>query len=127
MTQIIDRLWIGNWQEAKGARGFRVVTVAIDAPFRGHHVFGLYDGPGNTQALFDEAVKAVVELHRAGHQVVVHCVSGRSRSGAVAVRAIGSLRNIGLCEAYDLTAVKHDRLRIHPALSELLLQSFKSA
>lgn len=103
-------------------RGDFVITVALDSPFLdGDQKFGLIDGPGNSAALFWDAVEAVrtaVEEQR--KPVFVHCVSGRSRSVAVCVGAYRQLKRINLCEAYDQVIMKHDRSRIHPHISKIL-------
>lgn len=119
--EIIPGLWVGNWQSAQKSEGMHVITVAIDSPHIGHEHFKLVDGPGNPPELFAAAVDATVKaVEQYGKPVLVHCVGGRSRSCAVAARAVARLRKINIHEAYDLLIAKRDITRIHPALSWLL-------
>lgn len=123
MTELIPgKLYVGNWQEAQNASlNFFIVTVANDSPFVGNAQFGLIDGPGNSIDLFWEAVESVTELVKENRgPVLVHCVSGRSRSVAVCVAAYRQIQGINLCEAYDQVIAKHDRSRIHPHLSKII-------
>lgn len=122
MTEVIQNLFIGNWQEAKKASllGMRVITVAIDSPYVGNEHFNLIDGPGNEKAIFDSAVDSVVKAHSEGKRVMVHCVGGRSRSGAVTCAALARILGKSICESYDMIAARHDPIRIHPALSGFL-------
>jgi hypothetical protein len=87
-NKVIDRLYIADWQEARDARSPRLVkvTVAKDSPYVGDYYFPLIDAedPGNGDVL-REAVRKVDELMRQGNTVMVHCVSGISRSAAVVI------------------------------------------
>ena len=124
-AEIIPGLWIGNWQSAETClreAGWHVITVACDAPVTGAEKFPLVDGPGNEPALFAAAVEATERAMREqANRVLVHCVSGRSRSGAVIVKTLARLRGWSVYEVYDETTRRYDALRIHPALSLLLL------
>ena len=123
MTEIIERLHISNWQGAKAANGMFVSTVAIDAPFIGNVHHKLVDGPGNNPSLLWEAIKEVVEKHQIEEEnVLVHCVTGRSRSAAVIVGALMQLKEMNLCQAYDFMIAVNPSTRIHPFLSELLIK-----
>lgn len=125
MTELIPRLSIGNWHEARDARGFYIITVAIDYKFVGHRHFHLIDGPGNTKEIFDAAVEEVCDAYGKGENVLVHCVGGRSRSAAVIVAAAVKLTGRPLCEVYDELLRKYDCVRIHPYLAILLLDYVK--
>lgn len=122
MTELIPRLFIGNWHEARDAKDFHVVTVAIDSHFVGHQHFKLIDGPGNSGELFGEAVDAVVAAYAAHEKVLVHCVGGRSRSAAVIVAAAHLLTGEPFCTVYDRLLQLHDQTRVHPHLGLLLLE-----
>lgn len=128
MTELIPRLHISNWHEAKDSRGMHVVTCAHDSPFVGQEHFKLVDGPGNSADMLVAAVEAVCAAYRAGKNVLVHCVGGRSRSAAVVVAAAKVLTGKSLCEMYDLLLAKHDftggGARIHPYLSVLLVEKY---
>lgn len=127
MTELIERLFIGNWHEARDARGFYTITCAVDSQFIGHEHFKLIDGPGNSQEEFDAAVNAVCKAHKDGQNTLVHCVGGRSRSAAVIVAAATRITGRPLCDVYDELLRKHDGpgygARIHPYLAMLLLFS----
>lgn len=120
MTQLTETLYIGDWHEAKRCSDKGIITVAIDSEFIGHEHYKLVDGPGNDPNLFYEAIDAVVRSAKV-RPTLVHCIAGRSRSAAVAVAAISDLLDIGVCSAYERLIKLHDRTRIHPALSRLLL------
>ncbi len=127
MTELIPKLYIGNWHEARAAQGFYIVTVASDSLFQGDAFFPLIDGPGNSQELFDSAVDTVVKLYPKMDRVLVHCIGGRSRSAAVIVAAATRLTKRPFCEVYDELLRLHDftggGARIHPHLSTLLLKN----
>lgn len=120
MTEIIPNLFIGNWQQARDSQGFHVVTVAVDSPHTGHEKFPLVDGPGNSSEVFQNAIKHVVAAYLRDQKILVHCVSGRSRSAAVIVGAIKELWQCSYDHAYDRLISQHDKTRIHPALGQLL-------
>lgn len=123
MTEVIPRLFIGNWHEARdNSEALHVVTCAHDSPFTGHAKFDLIDGPGNEAALLRAAAQYVVEAYERGERVLVHCHGGRSRSATVVTLALTKITNKPLCEVYDLLANAHDRTRIHPHLSILLFE-----
>lgn len=123
MNQVIDRLHIGDWQDAKKSRGYYIITVAIDSPFIGDEHYGLVDGPGNDPQIFADAVEAVCRaLRQQPKPVLVHCIAGRSRSASVVIAAVKKSTGRNLCEAIDLVFVKHDRTRIHPHMARLLLE-----
>jgi len=100
-----------------------VITVAHDSPFHGHEKFDLVDGPGNDPTVFKAAVTAVCNAAINGNKpILVHCHGGRSRSAAVLVAAIARLNNLSVFEAYERVIAKHDPVRIHPAMSKLLME-----
>ncbi len=126
MTELIPRLFIGNWHEARDAQGFHIITVASDSPFVGHQHHKLVDGPGNDKKVFKSAVNDTCEAYKRGDKVLVHCIGGRSRSAAVIVAATTLLTGKQLCEVYDELLRKHDGpgigARIHPHLAVMLLE-----
>lgn len=125
MTEVIDKLFIGNWHDAQrqmvGSPRMHVVTVAQDSPITGDKKFSLVDGPGNPPELIIEAAKYVAEVHERGEQVLVHCHGGRSRSGVVTTAALMLITKKNLCECYDLLKDQHEITRIHPYLSLILI------
>lgn len=98
INHIYDNIYIGDWQEAKYAfeRGERVhgekfdeiFTCAKDSPFIGNHFYGLVDGPySENERLLASAIDDLLEIRNEDWQlnkmILVHCVSGFSRSVAV--------------------------------------------
>lgn len=129
MTELIPRLFIGNWHEARDRHhkdGLHVVTVAVDSEYVGDAHFKLIDGPGNSKEEFDGAVDYVCRVYNNMERVLVHCVGGRSRSAAVIVAAAVKITGRPFCEVYDDLLRKHDGhgvgARIHPHLSAILLE-----
>lgn len=123
MTELIPRLFIGNWHEARSARGFHVVTCAIDSEFVGQQHFKLIDGPGNAPEIFASAVQAVYDAYFKHEKTLVHCVGGRSRSAAVIVSAATKITGQSMCAIYDTLLRLHDCTRIHPCLAPLMLEN----
>lgn len=127
MRHLNGKIYISGWDTASKAMNSGgltyVITVATDSPITGHQMFHLVDGPGNDPAVFNAAVNAVVKAAQDENEkvILVHCVSGRSRSAAVCVAAIAKLNNISICEAYDRCIATDDKIRIHPAFGKLLL------
>lgn len=132
MTELIPRLFIGNWHEARDrhhTEGLHVVTVASDSQYIGDAHFKLVDGPGNSREEFEAAVDYVCCAYNNMHRVLVHCVGGRSRSAAVIVAAAVRITGRPICDVYDTLIHAHDGTgwgaRIHPHLSQLLLEVLK--
>jgi hypothetical protein len=112
-SQITDRLWVGSYHDARECLedpNFLVVTVAWDAPVKGHHVYGLTD-PGLTdedKKLFPLAVDKVCHLlATTDKHILVHCYSGINRSVSVCIATLMKTEGISLFLAYD----KIDRVR----------------
>lgn len=123
MTEVIPRLFIGNWHDAKQLMStMHVVTVAEDSPVTGAAKFGMVDGPGNPPELLIEAARHAAEAHAQGKIVLIHCHGGRSRSGVVTVAALMRITGKTMCECYDLLKDKHEITRIHPHLAQLLFE-----
>lgn len=122
MTEVMPRLFIGNWHDAQRQMGnLHVVTVAHDSPVTGDAKFGMVDGPGNPPELLLDAAKHAAQAHADGKSVLIHCHGGRSRSGVVTVAALMIITQKPLCECYDLLKDRHEITRIHPYLSLLLM------
>jgi protein-tyrosine phosphatase len=121
-SRVIDRLYIGDWQEARDASSPNLVkvTVAKDSPFMGDYYFPLVDAddPNNEKPLRD-AIQKVDELMRQNKTVLVHCVSGVSRSCAV---VMGYLIVNGITFDESLSFAKQARPIVNPEpdLLELL-------
>lgn len=123
MNQVVDHVYIGGWQDAQKARNMHVVTVAIDSPFVGNAKFDLIDGPGNDPEIYRAAVSHVLARINSGTPVIVHCVSGRSRSAAVLCSALARHMQTDFNAAYSLVKQARDETSIHPALYDLHLKT----
>lgn len=123
MTEVMPRLFIGDWRDAERSIGqLHIVTCAHDSPITGNAKFGLVDGPGNPPELLIAAAEYAAEAYIKGKQgVLIHCHGGRSRSGVVMVATMIKITGKPLCECYDLLMNRHEITRIHPYLSLLLL------
>jgi len=84
---IIDNIYIGNWQDAQyHQREFKeIFTVAKDSPFVCNHFYGLVDGsyPENEKMLNFAIVDLIETRLQNKEKILVHCVSGVSRSTTV--------------------------------------------
>ena len=124
-SKVLSGLWVGDWQDAKADQQLVKVTVAVDSPFIGQYHFHLVDGPnpGNREAMAD-AVKTVGQLRDGGTQVMVHCVSGISRSPAVVVGYL--MHTYGLDYDGALSLVRKSRPIANPvpALEELVKEIY---
>ena len=124
-TKVSDWCWIGDWQDASRFRRAvpdgRIVTVANDSPVLGHYVYPVVDGfaQGN-DVLFFEAMDKIVELKRSGRKVLVHCVSGISRSPAALIGASMKVRHIDYDTAYGELRELRPSINPHPCFVALL-------
>lgn len=123
MTEVIPRLYIGNWRDAEQhINSMYVVTVAHDSPIIGNVKFNLIDGPGNDIKVLMEAVTHAYDAYHRGEKVLIHCHGGRSRSGTVLVAVLAKITGRNLCECYDFVLSKHHETRIHPYLAIMLME-----
>jgi predicted protein tyrosine phosphatase len=122
LSKVTERLYIGDWQEARDAVAPNLVkvTVAKDSPYVGDYYFPLIDAndPNNMRVLND-AIRTVHVLMKQNRTVLVHCVSGISRSCVV---IMGYLNLIGIPLEESLMMVKKARPVVSPEpdLIELL-------
>lgn len=76
-------------------------------------------------ALFKDAIQAVVSAYRDGKKVAFHCGGGKGRTGAVAA---GVLLELGLCSTLDEAEAKAKAIRpivnIKPDQREALLHLY---
>ena len=97
MDQITDKIWIGNYldardKEAQSRAGIRSI-LCLDGCMEGSkaeelgveriEVVQLIDGTGNSPERFLRAVRLAKELSARHGPVLVHCHAGQSRSAAV--------------------------------------------
>ena len=90
INHIIDNIFIGDWQDAKyHHKEFdEIFTVAKDSPFIGNHYYPLVDGPyPDNERLLTNAIDDLLEIRnkdwRLNKMILVHCISGISRSTIV--------------------------------------------
>ena len=89
-SEILPWLFVGNWQEAQTLSRDEWVTFtcAHDSPFKGTFFYPMRDGADCPPNLIDEAAQQIkdAEPFLNGRKILVHCMSGFSRSPAVVVR-----------------------------------------
>ena len=87
IQHIIDNIWIGDWQDAKKYwREFdKIFTVAKDSPFIGEYYYPMIDGSysENERLLYRAIFDLVTYRSNNMGNVLVHCISGISRSTTV--------------------------------------------
>lgn len=87
LQHVIDNIWIGDWQEASHHwREFdKIFTVAKDSPFMGDYYYPMIDGPysENQRLLYRAIFDLFAYRSKNNGNVLVHCVSGFSRSTTV--------------------------------------------
>ncbi len=135
MTQITDKIWIGNSQDAKNIQALKdagitaILNCAIDlAPALGwkdgfkHYHIGLVDGPGNGRLIYHAAASILYHLMES-EKTLVHCHEGRSRSAMVVAMALASKLHEGhmsmIPQMIDFVKEKRPIVDIHPAHLEL--------
>lgn len=106
IQHIVDNIFIGDWQDAKyHQKEFdHIFTVAKDSPFIGHHYYGLIDGPyPNNEILLSNVINHILQIrykdYALNEKILVHCVSGISRSVAVVA---GYMSIKGYCSVDDV-------------------------
>jgi protein-tyrosine phosphatase len=135
MDKITDQLYIGSWQDAAPHRKHlilqnkitAVVNLAIDHddkwaafPHAFYFKVGLIDGGGNPSHYLDAAVNLVSHLLTHGDTVLVHCISGISRSAYVSTRVLAT-QNKPYQETYNMIMAKRPRtVGMSPFFKELL-------
>lgn len=122
MDRITDRIWIGNYLDAKdretlAAAGIRSIlsldgsqegVTTEDAGLARIEVVELIDGAGNPPEKFLRAVRLLRELAAQQHPVLVQCHAGRSRSAAVVCKYFMMAEGLSLAEAMTRIASKRD-------------------
>jgi hypothetical protein len=123
-SKVVEGLYIGDWQDARDALGpsnLVKVTVAKESPFIGDYYFPLVDAEDTSnEAVLMEAIKKVDELLRQKKVVLVHCVSGISRSCAVIVGYLNLMRGLPLEQALSTVEKARPAVNPEPDLMELL-------
>ncbi len=88
ITMITDRIGIGDAGDARqvppGIDACLNTAIDLDIPLTGGNVYrhkvGLFDGPGNDDAILISAVLVLHALNKRHNRVLVHCQEGKSRS-----------------------------------------------
>lgn len=89
INYIIGNVYIGDWQDAKyNNKKFNdIFTVAKDCPFIGNHFYPMVDG--TYEKNYELMVIAINDLLKTSldkeKNILVHCVSGFSRSTTVVI------------------------------------------
>lgn len=122
MDRITDRIWIGNYLDAKdrdalAAAGIHSIlsldgsqegVKAEDAGMVRIEVIELIDGAGNPPEKFLRAVRLLRELATQHHSVLVQCHAGRSRSAAVVCKYFMMTEGLNLGAAMTRIASARD-------------------
>ena len=97
------------------------ITVALDSPYVGDYHFPLVDGPHPDNSVhMKAAIQKVSELLSAeGNMVLVHCVSGISRSATVVIGYL-MLKGLSLDEAMNMVKKARPVINPEPDLLTLL-------
>jgi dual specificity phosphatase 12 len=133
MDSITDRIWIGNYLDAKdrvvlGSAGIRSM-LCLDGCMAGVkaeelglervEVVELIDGAGNPPEQFLRAVRLLGVLVARHAPVLVHCHAGQSRSAAVVCKYFMQAEGNSLAEAMRRITCKR-RVAIIAGLQEAL-------
>ncbi len=123
LSFIIDNIYIGELKDAyKNQKDFEVFTVAKGSPFRSEqHYYPLVDGyyPKNYNILLDAIYDLIVTRQTYNGDIMVHCISGISRSSAIVTGYIMA-KGYTLEEARNYVENQRTIANINPALLELL-------
>lgn len=122
IQEIIDNIYIGNWQDAiQHEKQFRdIFTVAFDSKYKANHFFPLVDGPysGNEDILNNAIYDLVKTRNKHKNKILVHCISGISRSSTV---VIGYMLNKGYDVDGAIKFVKINRNIAEPTTALIVL------
>ena len=121
INKIRDKIYIGNWQDAKKATDCIKFTVAVDSPYRGEYYFRLID---SGDADYKELLKAVFTLYRVrmidDRPILVHCVSGVSRSVIVVAGYLVYRYDCSMDKPIDYIKKKRPTANVNSGLTQLL-------
>src|SRR4051812_9770803 len=113
MDSIIDKIWIGNYLDAKDRAALMDAGIhsilcldgclagvrAEDLGVERTETVELIDGAGNPPEKFLRAVRLLGELVAKHAPVLVHCHAGQSRSAAVVCKFFMQEEGISLADA----------------------------
>ena len=133
MDSITDRIWIGNYLDARDPVAQRKAGIrsilCLDGCMTGTkpdelgveriEVVELIDGAGNPPETFLRAVRLLRELSRKHAPVLVHCHAGQSRSAAVVCKFFMQEEGNSLADAMRRITSKR-RVTIIAGLQEAL-------
>lgn len=117
LAQIEEGVWQGNVNDAAMVSKARemglieketvILTVTIGSPLKGEYVFELIDEPGKCDyVLMTTAIEKLIQLRAEKKDVMVHCIMGQSRSGAVVCGYLMKRYNMSFEDAYKLLKEK---------------------
>ena len=121
MDKIRDNVYVGSWQDAQhGNLVAHGITAVLDMAWDSHHIphvhkefryvkINLEDADWNKQYMKDLGVYTLKEMLRNGETVLVHCVSGHSRSVYVIARILAEWEDISIEEAFSVIKKKHPK------------------
>ena len=119
MDKIRNNLYVGSWQDAKAENLKKVgITAVLDMAWDSHHIphvhketryvrINLEDANWNKQYMKDLGVYTLKEMLRNGEVVLVHCVSGHSRSVYVIARVLAEWEGKSVEDAFAEIKEKH--------------------
>lgn len=126
ITWVLPNLALGNWQDvmpATRAYDFSLVmNCAKDCDLVSEVTtikVPLVDGPGNDKQLFQKAIEALSEELVKG-KVLVHCVSGISRSAAIVIGYLHKYKGMTINDAYLHVRRLRPVINPKPELLELI-------
>lgn len=106
INNIVDNIWIGDWQDAKRHEGSfsDIFTVAFDSPYKRdkEHFYPLVDGHHKDNYI--RLVYAICDLVKtrtiSENKILVHCVSGFSRAVTVVAGYMITIYSISSEDAF---------------------------
>lgn len=116
-------LYLGNWLAADPTFHDRtfdyVLSLSTDEhPLTTHH-HPLDDGPNNEWAVFEQAVKAAVDLYCQDGSLLIHCTAGISRSSVLIAVVIAAEEERPFREALNIVQQARPNAMPHPELHKL--------
>jgi len=128
ITHIIDNIYQGDWQDAKFIRerdkNISILTVAKDSQFIGDKHYPMIDGDGGPDNIkfLNEAIDYLGEFTSVPllKPILVHCVSGFSRSTAVVIGYLMKYRKLDYINAYNFVLNRRPFISMNPTFHDYL-------
>lgn len=134
VTKVTDHIYLGDWQDARDIMKreyisydvrskIKILTCAFDSPYSKDFKFDIVDGPAdNNESKFWYAVNKLIELRKNNEYVLVHCVSGRSRSVAVVIAYLMQVEHFTYAQACSRIISNGREIGIKPFFEKILLE-----